>query len=52
VVLGVRTPLVPSTVVPLGRWNWWPSGLGSRHIRQRRASAGTDMPDAGAPPRL
>jgi RND superfamily putative drug exporter len=29
----VRTLLVPSTVVLLGRWNWWPSRLGSRHIR-------------------
>ena len=27
----VRTVLVPSTVVLLGRWNWWPSRLaGSR----------------------
>jgi uncharacterized membrane protein YdfJ with MMPL/SSD domain len=26
----VRTLLVPSTVVLLGRWNWWPSRL-SRH---------------------
>jgi putative drug exporter of the RND superfamily len=24
----VRTLLVPSTVVLLGRWNWWPSALG------------------------
>jgi len=24
----VRTLLVPSTVVLLGRWNWWPSKLG------------------------
>jgi uncharacterized membrane protein YdfJ with MMPL/SSD domain len=23
----VRTLLVPSTVVLLGRWNWWPSRL-------------------------
>jgi putative drug exporter of the RND superfamily len=23
----VRTLLVPSTVVLLGRWNWWPSGM-------------------------
>ena len=23
----VRTLLVPSTVVLLGRWNWWPSSL-------------------------
>jgi RND superfamily putative drug exporter len=27
----VRTLLVPSTVVLLGRWNWWPSQLGRRH---------------------
>jgi RND superfamily putative drug exporter len=24
----VRTILVPCTVVLLGRWNWWPAGLG------------------------
>jgi RND superfamily putative drug exporter len=23
----VRTLLVPSTVVLLGRWNWWPSKM-------------------------
>jgi uncharacterized membrane protein YdfJ with MMPL/SSD domain len=23
----VRTLLVPSTVVLLGRWNWWPSRM-------------------------
>ncbi|MBO0839755.1 MAG: MMPL family transporter, partial [Sciscionella sp.] len=27
----VRTLLVPSTVVLLGRWNWWPSKLRPRH---------------------
>jgi putative drug exporter of the RND superfamily len=26
----VRTLLVPSTVVLLGRWNWWPSSYGRR----------------------
>ncbi|MGZ4461761.1 MAG: MMPL family transporter [Gaiellaceae bacterium] len=26
----VRTLLVPSTVSLMGRWNWWPSGLGRR----------------------
>jgi putative drug exporter of the RND superfamily len=26
----VRTLLVPSTVVLLGRWNWWPSKLSRR----------------------
>ncbi|HWG13154.1 MAG TPA: MMPL family transporter [Streptosporangiaceae bacterium] len=27
----VRTVLVPSTVVLLGRWNWWPSRLSRLH---------------------
>ncbi|HEY3951911.1 MAG TPA: MMPL family transporter [Streptosporangiaceae bacterium] len=27
----VRTLLVPSTVVLLGRWNWWPSRMGRMH---------------------
>jgi len=40
---GVRTLLVPSIVVLLGRWNWWPSRLG------RRGTPGTD-PGAGAAP--
>jgi uncharacterized membrane protein YdfJ with MMPL/SSD domain len=26
----VRTLLVPSAAVLLGRWNWWPSGPGER----------------------
>jgi len=26
----VRTLLVPSTVILLGRWNWWPSALSRR----------------------
>ena len=26
----VRTLLVPSTVVLLGRWNWWPSKMSRR----------------------
>jgi putative drug exporter of the RND superfamily len=25
----VRTLLVPSTVLLLGRWNWWPSRMGA-----------------------
>ena len=29
----VRTLLVPSTVVLLGRWNWWPSAM-SRHAHR------------------
>ena len=35
----VRTLLVPSTVVLLGRWNWWPSKL---HMDQAE-----DLPQAG-----
>jgi hypothetical protein len=31
----VRTLLVPSAVVLIGRWNWWPSAL----YRARRAGA-------------
>ena len=27
----VRTLLVPSTVVLLGKWNWWPSRHGEEH---------------------
>jgi RND superfamily putative drug exporter len=26
----VRTLLVPSTVLLLGRWNWWPSRMGRK----------------------
>jgi putative drug exporter of the RND superfamily len=29
----VRTLLVPSTVILLGRWNWWPSAMSSRTTR-------------------
>jgi RND superfamily putative drug exporter len=28
----VRTLLVPSTVVLLGRWNWWPSRMSREHV--------------------
>ena len=38
----VRTVLVPSTVILLGRWNWWPSAMG----RTRRPDG--DTHDAGA----
>jgi RND superfamily putative drug exporter len=37
---GVRTLLVPSVVVLLGRWNWWPSRLG----RLRSAERGEPAP--------
>src|ERR1700760_4315332 len=37
----VRTVLVPSTVVLLGRWNWWPSRL-SRQPADRPGDEGHD----------
>jgi RND superfamily putative drug exporter len=40
----VRTLLVPSTVVLLGRWNWWPSKL-SRRDAEPRVVAGDDAPE-------
>src|SRR5947209_10743876 len=40
----VRTLLVPSTVVLLGRWNWWPSKLSRRDAGQR-AVTGDDAPE-------
>jgi uncharacterized membrane protein YdfJ with MMPL/SSD domain len=43
----VRTLLVPSTVVLLGRWNWWPSPMcRSDHSQTVAAPA----PPAPAPP--
>jgi RND superfamily putative drug exporter len=36
---GVRTLLVPSIVVLLGRWNWWPSRLGKPSGAERSKSA-------------
>jgi len=41
----VRTLLVPSTVVLLGRWNWWPSKM-SRPEVQIRDVTGDEEPDA------
>jgi RND superfamily putative drug exporter len=40
----VRTLLVPSTVVLLGRWNWWPSRLTVHHdsLDQTEANAEPD----------
>lgn len=29
----VRTLLVPSTVLLIGRWNWWPSSLAARSVQ-------------------
>jgi hypothetical protein len=39
----VRTLLVPSAVVLIGRWNWWPSALS----RARPAVTPTAPPDSG-----
>jgi RND superfamily putative drug exporter len=32
----VRTLLIPSTVILLGRWNWWPSDLHEVHAADGR----------------
>jgi hypothetical protein len=37
--------LVPSTVVLLGRWNWWPSKM-SRSGPELPGAPGDDEPDA------
>ena len=47
----VRTLLVPSTVVLLGRWNWWPSRMSrkgaepTRARRSRRPTSSEPRPD-------
>ena len=41
----VRTLLVPSTVVLLGRWNWWPSRLTVHHDALDRTEANAAPPD-------
>jgi putative drug exporter of the RND superfamily len=43
----VRTLLVPSTVVLLGRWNWWPSKLSRRDAGPREVT-GDDAPETPA----
>jgi cytochrome P450 len=40
---GVRTLLVPSAVVLIGRWNWWPSRL-SREQPEARAGKAPEIP--------
>ncbi|HSZ43238.1 MAG TPA: MMPL family transporter [Trebonia sp.] len=40
---GVRTLLVPSIVVLLGRWNWWPARLSRRPAAAGEASAGSSL---------
>jgi RND superfamily putative drug exporter len=44
----VRTLLVPSTVVLLGRWNWWPSKLSRPDAGPTPAVAGDDAPETPA----
>ena len=45
----VRTLLVPSTVVLLGRWNWWPSRM-SRIDAQHAWTASPDQPTISPEP--
>jgi putative drug exporter of the RND superfamily len=47
----VRTPLVPSTVALLGRWNWWPSSRGRRPDAAPRAVKESEMVPYGTPSR-
>ena len=42
----VRTLLVPSTVVLLGRWNWWPSRLTVHHDSLDRTEPNADSDTA------
>jgi RND superfamily putative drug exporter len=44
----VRTLLVPSTVVLLGRWNWWPSKLSRPDAGPTPAVTGDDAPETPA----
>jgi len=47
----VRTLLVPSTVVLLGRWNWWPSKM-SRSGADSRGVPGDGVPGTPRTPRV
>jgi putative drug exporter of the RND superfamily len=46
----VRTLLVPSTVVLLGRWNWWPSKLTMDRPAEPPSSAPSAVEPSGARP--
>jgi RND superfamily putative drug exporter len=48
----VRTLLVPSTVVLLGRWNWWPSRMSRKgaDLAGPGEQGGGGGPDGPAPP--
>ena len=43
----VRTLLVPSTVVLLGRWNWWPSRMSRKDAVIVAAPAGISSNGSG-----
>ncbi len=45
----VRTLLVPSTVVLLGRWNWWPSKLTMDRPEVPAPAAGTAVAGSAGP---
>ncbi len=48
----VRTLLVPSTVVLLGRWNWWPSRMSRPGAEPAAMIAGAEASPAAAPASL
>ncbi len=53
----VRTLLVPSTVVLLGRWNWWPSKMSRKSAQipespARPAVSGSSVAESRQPDRL
>jgi len=39
----VRTLLIPSTAVLLGRWNWWPSRLQPTELKSQPTETDTDL---------
>ena len=43
----VRTVLVPSTVVLLGRWNWWPARLSRAEAENTDLNSGHAGQGAG-----
>lgn len=42
----VRTLLVPSTVMLLGRWNWWPSAMARLRPRPSRRLEPAEVPES------
>ncbi|BBH17448.1 hypothetical protein Back2_17350 [Nocardioides baekrokdamisoli] len=41
----VRTLLVPSTVILLGKWNWWPSKFSHDHQKEVVVPSGAELAD-------